>query len=80
MQQSPSWEANRFAVNQEIPRILWNPRDHCRIHKCLPAYPGPEWSGPYSHILLPEDPSYYYPPIYAWVFQVEKIHYERNAG
>jgi hypothetical protein len=24
-QQSPSWEANRFAASQEIPRILWNP-------------------------------------------------------
>ena len=26
MVQSPSWEANRFAASQEIPRILWNQR------------------------------------------------------
>ena len=30
-------------------------------------YPEPARSSPYPHIPLPEDPSYYYPPIYAWV-------------
>jgi len=33
-------------------------------------YPGPDQSTSCPHIPFPKDPSYYYPPIYALVFQM----------
>ena len=33
MEQSPSWEANKPSVSQEIPCILWNQKVHYHIHR-----------------------------------------------
>ena len=39
MAQSPSWEANRFAASQEIPRISRNPKVHYRTHNSPSTVP-----------------------------------------
>ena len=39
MDQSPSWQANRFSASQEIPLILLNQKVHYRIHNSPPPAP-----------------------------------------
>jgi hypothetical protein len=64
MEQSPSWEAKSHSSSQEIPRILWNPEVHYRVHKRLPLVPIPSQMNPvhtfppyfsqvHSNIILP---------------------------
>ena len=68
MGQSPSAEFNRYSASQEFHLIgsliiaftRWRHR----------PYPEPGRSTPYTHNLLPEAPSKYYVPIYAFISQV----------
>jgi len=39
MYQKPSWEANSLLASEETPRLLWNPKVHCLIHKSPPLIP-----------------------------------------
>ena len=68
IEQSPSWEANRFSASQEILRILRNPKFHNRIHKSPPPVPILNHINPiHAPNPIPENWSQYYPPIYTWV-------------
>ena len=66
MQQSPSWEANRFSASQEIPHILWNPTVHYSIDNSPPPIPILSQINP---VLIIPSCFLKIHPIYAQVFQ-----------
>ena len=53
MEDSPSWEANRFSASQEIPRILWDPNVNYLIYKCPPPVPNLSQINPIHASLIP---------------------------
>jgi hypothetical protein len=56
MEQSPSWETDRFLASQEISRVLWNPDVHYSVLKSTPLVPVSNHINPvHIPIPLPED-------------------------
>jgi hypothetical protein len=53
MEQSSSWEANRFVASQENPGILLNPKVHYCIHNCSPPV---SFLKMHANIILPPTP------------------------
>jgi len=50
-------------------------RSPCLQEPATCSYSEPDQASPAPSIPLPEDPVSYYPPIYAWVFQVVLIYH-----
>jgi hypothetical protein len=73
IEQRTSWEANRSSASQEIPRMLWNPKFHYRIHNSTTHVPIPSQTELIHASTHLSNIGFYYPPIYAWTFQVESF-------
>jgi hypothetical protein len=61
MEQSPTWEANSHAASQEIPRLLWNSKVHCHVHRSPSLVPILIQMNP-VHILQP-----YFPTVHSYI-------------
>jgi hypothetical protein len=52
LQWSPFRECNSWWDRREVPRPVWNPKPHQRVHKSLPLDSIPHESSPYTNTLL----------------------------